>query len=115
MSLNQKYTWKDFLKEHPELREKKIKRTSSEGKKAFDAACKAFLKKYLAGRMEKLSKDIARSTKRRDEVVVKLRELSKAKKTVKAKAVRKKVGRHDAAIARLAKQQEKTKAQQKNF
>ena len=35
MSMNQKYTWHDFLREHPEHREKKTKRTSSEGKKAY--------------------------------------------------------------------------------
>ena len=114
MSLNQKYTWKDFLKEHPELKEKKIKRTSAEGKKAFDAAYKSFVKKYLAGRAEKLAKDVTRQTKLRDGQLAKLRELRKAKKNVKAKAVQKKVGRHDAAMARFARQQEKTKAQQKS-
>ena len=38
MSVNQKYTWHDFLKEHPEHKEKSTKRTSPEGKKAFESA-----------------------------------------------------------------------------
>jgi len=115
MSLSQKYTWKDFLKEHPEHKEKNLKRTSAEGKKAFESAYKSFIKKYLSERAEKLTKEISRQTKLRDEEVARLRELRKAKKKVKAKASQKKVGRRDAAIARFSKQQEKTKAQQKNF
>ncbi|HPQ81148.1 MAG TPA: hypothetical protein PLZ86_05430 [bacterium] len=115
MSLNSKYTWNDFLKEHPEHREKKLKRTSAEGKKAFEAAYKAFAKKYLSGSLEKLDREIARATKRRDSEKARLVELRKAKKTVKAKIQQKKVGRHDAAIARFASQKEKTKAKQKNI
>lgn len=53
MSLHQKYTWHDFLKEHPE--KKGVKRTSSEGQKAFDAAYKKFAKAYLKGRLEELA------------------------------------------------------------
>lgn len=115
MALNQKYTWHDFLKEHPEFREKKLKRTSAEGKKAFEAAYKAFVKKYLVSRSEKITKAIERTTKRRDERVGKLKELRKAKKHPKAKLAQKKVGRQDAAIARFKRQQEKTKALAKNF
>jgi hypothetical protein len=115
MSLEQKYTWYDFLKEHPELREKKIKRTSADGKKAFAAASKAFAKKYLAERAERLTRDIARATKLRDEYVVKLRELRKGKKHVKAKLVQERVGRADHAIAQIGKLQEKTKERQKTL
>lgn len=61
MSLNQKYTWKDFLREHPEHKEKKTKRTSSEGKKAFEAAFKAYIKKYLAAQVERFGKQIAKA------------------------------------------------------
>ena len=114
MALNQKYTWHDFLKEHPEFREKQLKRTSPEGKKAFEAAYKAFVKKYLADRSTKLAKAIERATKRRDERIGKLRELRKAKKHPKAKLAQKKVGRQDAAIARFTRQQERTKALAKN-
>lgn len=115
MSLNQKYTWQDFLKAHPEHKEKKTKRTSAEGKKAFDAAYKAFIKKYLAERIERLGKDIERSKKRRDDKVAKLKELRKAKKNPKAKLAQLKVGRADGGIARFTKQIEKTKNVQKSF
>lgn len=115
MSLTQKYTWHDFLKEHPEFREKKVKRTSGEGKKAFEAAYKAFAKKYLAERAEKLAKDLAQATKLRDEYVLKLRELRKAKKHTKAKGQQTKVGRADHALAQIEKLQAKTKERQKTL
>lgn len=114
MSLNQRYTWHDFLKEHPEFKEKGIKRMSPEGKKAFDASYKAFIKNYLAERSEKLTKLIERSTKRRDERIAKLKDLRKTKKKVKAKRAQLKVGRSDAAIAHLKKEQTRVKEAQKN-
>lgn len=62
MSLNRKYTWADFLKEHPEYKEKKIKRTSKEGGKAFDAAFKQRMKDYLKDRLTKIDKEKERAT-----------------------------------------------------
>lgn len=115
MSLNQKYTWNDFLKEHPEHKEKRTKRTSSEGKKAFESAYKAFIKKYLSERSDKIAKQISVATKKRDEIVAKVKELRKAEKLPRAKFVQKKAGSADAAIARFEKQLEKTKTIQKNF
>ena len=115
MSLNKKYIWKDFLKEHPEHKQKKTKRTSPEGKKAFEAAYKVFVKKYLSERAELLSKQIERSTKRRNEYVIKLKELRKAGKNPKAKLVQLKVGQSERAIAQLTKQQESMKAKQKSL
>lgn len=56
MSLNQKYTWAQFLKDNPEYKEKKIKRTSKEGIKAFEAAYKQHIKEYLKDRMAKIDK-----------------------------------------------------------
>lgn len=115
MSLNQKYTWNDFLKDHPEHKEKKTKRTSSEGKKAFEAAYKAFVKKYLAGRAEKMTKGLEKAKKRREEYTLKVKELKKAENHMRAKLMQAKVGRQDGAIARFTKQIEKTKAAQKDF
>lgn len=115
MSLAQKYTWHDFLREHPDFKEKKTKRTSAEGKKAFDAAFKVFAKKYLAERSEQLTKEVARATKRRDDLVLKLKELRKAKKHTKAKRQQEKVGRADHAVAGIAKLQEKAKERQKSL
>lgn len=115
MSLTQKYTWHDFLKEHPEFKEKKLKRTSSEGKKAFEAAFKAFAKKYLAERAEKITRDLSRATKLRDEYVVKLKELRRGKKHAKAKHQQLKVGRADHAVSQVTKLQAKTKERQKSL
>lgn len=67
MSMNQKYTWADFLKEHPEYKEKKIKRTSKEAIKAFDAAYKQHLKDYLKDRIVKIDKEKDRAEKRKKE------------------------------------------------
>lgn len=115
MSIKQKYSWNDFLKEHPEFKEKKTKRTSAEGKKAYESAYKSFIKKYLAGRAEKISKDIERATKRRNEFVLKLKALQKADKRPRARLAQKKAGAQDAAIARLARQKERTATLQKEF
>lgn len=57
MSLNKKYTWARFLKDHPEHKEKKTKRTSKEGQKAFDAAFKQHAKEYLKERLAKIEKE----------------------------------------------------------
>ena len=63
MSLNRKYTWADFLKEHPEYKTKKIKRTSKEGQKAFDAAYKQHIKEYLKDRLVRIEKEQKRASK----------------------------------------------------
>lgn len=115
MSLTQKYTWRVFLKEHPEHKEKKTKRTSSEGKKAFEAAYKVFIKKYLAERSERLGKEIERATKKRSELIIKLKAVRKTKKHPKGRLAQAKVGRADHAIAALSKQRERMKEKQKSF
>lgn len=115
MSLNKKYTWLDFLKEHPEHKEKQTKRTSAEGKKAFEAAYKTFIKKYLVERTSKIEKEIERSKKRREDLTAKLKAAHKSNKKLRIKFAQKKVGRTDRAIAGLGKIIEKTKTLQKNF
>ncbi len=115
MSLNQKYTWNDFLKANPEHKEKGTKRTSSEGKKAFEKAYKDYIKKYLADRSSTISADIEKKTKKRDGLVVKLKEVSKSKKKIRIKLQQNKVGRVDAAIVRAEKMVARNKMVQKNF
>lgn len=115
MSLKQKYTWQDFLKDHPEHREKGTKRTSSEGKKAFEAAYKAFVKRYLAERMEKVEKLLARTTAKRAELVSKSKEFRTAGRKTQMKNADRKIGNVDAAIGRHQRAKEKNKALQKSF
>jgi hypothetical protein len=115
MSLNQKYTWLVFLREHPEHKEKKTKRTSAEGKKAFEAAFKAHVKKYLADMPALIDKQLKRIEKRRAEKTTKVRELRKAKKFGKATVAQRKVGRSDRAIVQLTKQKERAATVAKNF
>lgn len=86
MSLNQKYTWGDFLKAHPEYKQKKIKRTSKEGQKAFEAAYKQHAKEYLKGRLAKIDD-----------------------------CLKKKKDATSAATARLERARERTKMLQKNI
>ena len=109
MSLNQKYTWNDFLKGNPEHKEKKTKRTSSEGKKAFEAAYKKFIKEYLAERQKMLARMQERIAKSRDELSIKVKTFQKAKNLPKAKFYQTKVGIKDAAIARINAKIEDTK------
>ncbi len=115
MSLNQKYTWQDFLKEHPEHKEKGTKRTSSEGKKAFESAYKAYVKKYLSERSEKADKLIEKAKTKRTGLVTKSKDLKKAKSTKKLNLTNKKIGKVDAAIARHERFKDKNKTVQKNF
>ncbi len=68
MSLNKKYTWADFLKANPEHKTKKTKRTSKEGQKAFEAACKLHNKEYLKGRLEMIDKEQERAKKNRSKL-----------------------------------------------
>lgn len=113
MALNQKYTWANFLRDNPEHKEKKTKRTSSDGKKAFEAAYKKFIKEYLAERQQKLNTKKEMTTGRRDELIAKVKAFQKAKNTSKAKFYQVKVGKQDAALANIAKQVERTKMLQK--
>jgi len=115
MSLNQKYTWQDFLKEHPEHREKKTKRTSAEGKKAFEAAYKVFVKKYLSEREEKTAKIVSKTAEKKKALIAKSTEYRKAGNTIKTATAVRKIGAMDAAIARNEKLIERSKTLQKNF
>lgn len=112
MALNQKYTWADFLKEHPELKAKKIKRTSDEGKKAFEAAFKKHIKDYLKTRLVDQEKSLKSLTTKRDALVTKLKA---TKKPAKAKCLQAKVGCRDNAMYRTTKAIERTKTAQKHF
>lgn len=115
MSLNQQYTWAQFLKEHPDMKAKKVKRTSPEGDKAFQAAFKKYIKDYLKGRETKIEAQKKRATAHKSLLVEKQKELVKTKKWPKVKRVQTKIGRNDASLARLGKQAERNKLLQKNF
>lgn len=113
MSLNQKYTWHDLLKENPALKEKNVKRTSPEGKKAFESAYKDFIKKYLAERSEKIEKLVEKAKGQRTILVAKTKELRKAKRLSRVKDVDRRIGRLDAAIARHTRAKDRAKEKQK--
>ncbi len=115
MSLNQKYTWADFLKEYPEHKEKNTKRTSSEGKKAFESAYKKFIKTYLDERGVQLKKMEAKTIAQRDEFVQKIQSFQKKKDFAKATFYQKKAGLKDAAIAEFKRQTDRTKTIAKKF
>ena len=115
MSLNQKYTWADFLKGHPEHKEKKTKRTSSEGKKAFETAYKKFIKNYLEERQTQLKRMDAKAIAQRDEFIKKVQSYQKKKDFAKAAFYQKKIGLKDASIAELKRQAEYTKTVAKKF
>ncbi len=115
MSLNQKYTWKDFLREHPEHKEKGTKRTSSEGKKAFESAFKAFCKKYLDEQQARYDKQLVKAGERSKALGSKVSELRKAKKFAKATIAQRKAGRATAAVAQLAQQKDRAQAKRKSL
>lgn len=110
MALNQKYTWKDFLKEHPEYKEKKIKRTSKEAVKAFESAYKQHVKEYLKDRIVKIDKEKDRAEKRKKELVTTLKGVKINSKSV---ALKTKIGAMNAYLARLEKMKDRTKTLQK--
>lgn len=113
MALNQQYTWKDFLAQHPDLKAKKIKRTSEEGQKAFEAAFKKHVKEFLKTRLGAQEKALKNLVIKRDKLV---KQLSAAKaKPTRARILQTKVGTEDHAIYRTQKTIDLTKAQQKNF
>lgn len=103
MALQDKYTWKDFLAKHPDLKKKGIKRTSAEGKKAFETASKAYLKDYLKDREVRAKKFIEKIVQAKKEIVAKLQKVDGKKWHLKAKALNEKIGRHDAVLARFEK------------
>lgn len=115
MSLNQKYTWGEFLKEHPELKKKGIKRTSSEGKKAFESAYKTKTKEYLSVRVEKVNTLKKKATAKLGDLTKKVKELQKKKDFSKAKIYQEKAGRQDAWITRLTEEAGRIKTLQKNI
>lgn len=110
MALNQKYSWADFLHDHPD--EKGLKRTSPEGKKAFESAYKAYLKEYLKRRLGRLQQQQKVATDVRNELVAMLKE---TKLPRVARRVQLRVGQKDHAVAVIAKQIERTKEVQKQF
>lgn len=110
MSLNQKYTWADFLRDNPDM--KGTKRTSPEGKKAFEAAFKKQAKEYLKARAEKMAKGEKIATEKRDALVTRLKA---AKRPLTAKTLQARVGQKDRAIAGFQKQIERTKSLQKSL
>lgn len=115
MSLNQKYTWAQFLKEHPEYKGKKLKRISNEGKKAFETAFKKATKEYLMTRLEKIEGFKKRATARHSELTKKQQAFTKAKNWPRAHRIQLEIGRQDALLDRLSKQSERTKSLQKHF
>jgi hypothetical protein len=115
MSLNQKYTWHDFLRENPEHKEKGTKRTSSEGKKAFESAFKAYCKKFLEDQQNRYDRQGEKATERAKALSTKVTELRKAKKFAKGKVAQKKAGRADAAVAHLVSQKQRSQAKRKSL
>ncbi|OGQ21462.1 MAG: hypothetical protein A3I05_08875 [Deltaproteobacteria bacterium RIFCSPLOWO2_02_FULL_44_10] len=115
MSLNQKYSWAHFLKEHPEMKKKGVKRTSDEGKKAFETAFKKYAKEFLKARLHGIETLQKKATHKREELIKKQQEVVKAKKRPRVKFLQTKIGRQDAWLSRLSKQAERAKELQKNF
>lgn len=112
MSLNQKYTWGDFLRENPDFKGKRIKRTSPEGKKAFEAAYKAKIKDILKDRLAWIAKDEARATGQRDKLVADMKE---AKRVSRRRKVQLKIGAKDKHISRLGRMTERARQVQKDI
>ncbi|OGQ04384.1 MAG: hypothetical protein A2W61_07365 [Deltaproteobacteria bacterium RIFCSPLOWO2_01_44_7] len=108
MSLAHKFTWGQFLKKNPEFKKKKLKRTSSEGEKAFKAAFKEFAKSFLKEREAKLKKEKERTTKAKSELVTKLKAVDGKKWHLKARTLNQKIGRLDSYLSRLETIQKKT-------
>jgi hypothetical protein len=115
MSLNQKYTWGAFLKEHPDLKKKGVKRTSAEGRKAFESAYKTKIKEYLSARAEKVNTLKKKATAKFDDLTKTIKKLQKEKEFSKARIYQEKAGRQDALIARLTKETSRIKTLQKSI
>lgn len=108
MALADKYTWGDFLKAHPDLKKKKIKRTSPEGEKAFKAAFKTFAKEFLKHRVANLKKEEERVAKTHKELVGALKNVDGRKWHLKSKRLNRQIGRMDAYTARLKTAEKRT-------
>jgi len=115
MALNQRYTWADFMKEHPDLKKKGVKRTSPEGKKAFEAAYKQKIKAYLSERVELVNKLKKMAQEKRKTLTEKVSTLQKAKNFSTAKIYQEKVGAQDIWLTRLEDQAARIKVLQKGF
>lgn len=115
MSLAHKYTWGDFLKAHPEAKKKELKRTSAEGKKAFEAAFKEFAKTYLKEKQDQIKKDSDRATKSKKELVQKLKAVDGKKWHLKSKSLNVKIGRFDSYLAKLETEKENLSKKSKSL
>lgn len=115
MSLKQKYTWNDFLKENPDVKTKGIKRRSKEGVKAFESAFKTKMKIYLTDRTKKVDVLKKKALEKRNDLTSQVKTYQKAKNFPKAKIYQEKVGRQDSWITSLSKQEERIKYLQKNL
>ena len=113
MALKDQYTWKDFLKANPDKKE--LKRTSAEGKKAFEAAYKTFAKEYLKNREARTAKFVKSMTEEKDNLVEKLKSVPHRGWKTKSKILNQKIGKKEAAIAKFNKLLERSKAASKNF
>lgn len=112
MALNQHFTWADFLKASPELKARKIKRTSDEGKKAFEAAYKKYIKDYLKDLVTHQEKVLESIIVKRDALVMKQKA---TKKPARSRILQTKIGNRDAAAYRTQKTIARSKSQQKHF
>lgn len=115
MSLNQKYTWKDFLKDNPVMQEKGIKRTSSEGEKAFKAAFKTKVKEYLSNKDQFIDKVIEKANGKRKAIIEKVKTIQKNKEWPKAKFYQTKIGKQDAAISNLVNEKDRNSQKRKSL
>ena len=113
MSLADKYTWKDFLKANPDKKE--LKRTSTEGKKAFEAAYKTFAKEYLKNRDARTEKFIKTMTEAKDNLVEKLKSVPHRGWKAKSKILNQKIGKKEAAITKFNKLLERSKETARNL
>ena len=115
MALNQKYTWGDFLRENPEWKKKDVKRTSAEGKKAFQSAYKTKIKEYLKGRSEKIELQKKKANETKKTLTAKVKTYQKAKNFSQARVYQSKIGKQDTWLARLDEQTARLKTLQKSF
>ena len=113
MSLNEKYTWKQFLKENPELKEKGIKRTSADGEKAFKSAYKTKVKGYLTEREKVIAKMLERAIEKKVQLTEKVKAFQQKKDWPKTNIYQQKVGKQDAAINRWNKELKRNEIKRK--
>lgn len=109
MSLAHQFSWQKFLKQNPELKKKGVKRTSTEGEKAYKAAFKEFAKKAIKEREERVKKEEKRVTEAKTVLVEKLKKVDGKKWHLKAKKLNREIGRLDSYLSSLQKAKERTK------